>query len=74
MIVAGINDGGWVLAGEYTFLDNAKDALKELVRHAESREPRYLAIIGCIALITNVAMVSNKYKSYSIYIQVGGGL
>jgi hypothetical protein len=45
-----------------------------LVRHAESREPRYLAIIGCIALITNVAMVSNKYKSYSIYIQIGGGV
>lgn len=49
--MAGINDGGWVLAGEYTFLDNAKDLFKELVRHAESGEPRYLAIIGCIALI-----------------------
>ena len=72
--MADINDGGWVLAGEYTFLDNAKDAFKELVRHAKSGKPRYLATIGCMALITNVAMVSNKYKSYLVYIQVGGGL
>lgn len=72
--MAGINDGGWVLVAEYTSLDNAKDAFNELIRHAKSGKPRYLATIGCIALITNVAMVSNKYKSYSIYIQVGGGL
>ena len=72
--MADINDGGWVLVAEYTSLDNAKDAFNELVRHAESGEPRYLARLGYIALITNVSMVSNKYKSYSIYIQIGGGV
>ena len=72
--MADINDGGWVLAGEYTFLDNAKDAFKELVRYAQRREPRYLARLGYIALITNVTLMSNKHRSYSIYIQIGGGV
>ena len=72
--MADINDGGWILVAEYTALDSAKDAFNELVRYAQRREPRYLARLGYIALITNVAMVSNKYKSYSVYIQVGGGL
>ena len=72
--MADINDGGWILVAEYTSLDNAKDAFNELVRHAQCKEPRYLARLGYIALITNVSMVSNKYKSYSIYIQIGGGV
>ena len=72
--MADINDGGWVLVAEYTALDNAKDAFNELVRYAQRREPRYLVRLGYIALITNVSIVSKKYKSYSIYIQIGGGL
>ena len=72
--MADINDGGWVLVAEYTALDNAKDAFNELVQYAQRREPRYLVRLGYIALITNVSIVSNKYKSYSIYIQIGGGL
>ena len=74
MAVADINDGGWVLVAEYTALDNAKDAFNELVRYTQRREPRYLARLGYIALITNVTLTSNKHRSYSIYIQIGGGV
>ena len=72
--MADINDGGWVLVAEYTALDNAKDAFNELVRYAQRRKPRYLARLGYIALITNVTLTSNKHRSYSIYIQIGGGV
>ena len=72
--MADINDGGWVLIAEYTALDNAKDAFNELVRYAQRGEPRYLARLGYIARITNVTLTSNKHRSYSIYIQIGGGV
>ena len=72
--MADINDGGWVLVAEYTNLLSARELFKELVRHADRGEPRYIARLGLIVQIMNVTIVSNKLRLYSVYIQMGGGV